>query len=101
MQFYKKMLTNQNLLFFTGTSWLSLGYYRGIKQYDYKYNTSKYKEYETYLYSDKIYYGLFGVIVYANVVFLPFTIYKEIYRLEVKLRGIEYEKNTEKYNTIF
>jgi hypothetical protein len=36
-----------------------------------------------------------------NPGFLPFVVYKEIYRLEVNLRGIEDEKNSYYYNKIF
>ena len=80
------------------TSWCGLGFYRGINQY--KYNLNKYDKKKKYLYSDSITNGFFGVLLYVNPVFLPFIVYKEIYRIEVNVRNLQDEKNSEYYNSI-
>jgi hypothetical protein len=39
--------------------------------------------------------------MYLNPLFLPIFIYKESYRLEVNVRGLDEEKKTSKYNEVF
>jgi hypothetical protein len=81
-----------------------LGFKRGINSYDYKYNknninkslTSK----EPYFYSHKICSGLYGIIIYTNPVLFFVVVPKEIYILEVNLRGLEDEKKTDYYNLL-
>jgi hypothetical protein len=82
-----------------GISWTVLGVYRGLKEYDYDYNKSKNKK--TYLYSSRFWYGIVGAFVYINPVFSFITIPREIYRLEVVIRGLEDEKHTDKYNNVW
>ena len=79
-------------------SWCGLGFYRGMKSYKYKLDNNEYKKNKNYLYSDSIIYGFYGVILYMNPPMFPFTIYKELYRLEVNLRNLEDEKKTEYYH---
>lgn len=78
-----------------------LGFYRGVKLYNYKYNyqlieyekeDKKYAKNPTYFYSECFGSGLFGVIIYINPFLLPITFSKEIYRLEVNIRGMNQEK---------
>lgn len=76
--------------------WCGLGVLRGIQSY--KYETVKNDK--EYFYSSCILHGFIGVIVYGNPVALPYTAYKEIYRLEVNLRNIENEKKTTFYNAV-
>ena len=52
---------------------------RGLNQYEYEYKNGK----SNYLYINKITTGLLGCIIYINPFFLPFTIHKELYRLEI------------------
>ena len=80
------------------TSWCGIGFLRGIN--DYKYNYNKYDKTEPYMYSNSICYGFFGMILYANPAFMPITIYREIYRLEINLRNMEDEKKNRSYNDI-
>jgi len=81
--------------------WGSLGFYRGINEYDYKYEQNKKMgRHKTYLYSGKFTCGLMGTLFYLNPFLVIFVIPKEIYRLEVNLRGMESEKNSDKYNEI-
>jgi len=87
------------LLFVTGTSWSVLGFKRGLQSYDYNYTKSIHKE--PYLYISKGQQGLLGIFLYMNPLLFPITLYKEMYRLEVNLRGLEEEKKTDYYNTIF
>ena len=57
-----------------------LGFNRGINQYEYEYiNDNYYKK--PYFYTNKIGYGIFGLLIYINPGTLPIVIYKEIYRL--------------------
>ena len=85
-------------------SWCGLGFFRGINYYKYnhdKCNDDKYKKKENYLYLNSVCYGFFGIMVYANPATMPLSAYKEIYRLEVNLRKLENEKNTDYYNNLF
>ena len=79
-------------------SWRGLGFYRGRSQY--KYRHDKYNINKNYFYSDAMIYGFYGTILYISPPFLPFIIYKELYRLEVNMRNLEDEKKTEYYNNI-
>ena len=85
------------MLLVTGTSWSLLGFKRGLDSYDYKYNKFKSIHKEPYLYIDKGQQELLGIFLYINPFFLPINIYKEIYRLEVNIRGLE---KTDYYNII-
>lgn len=76
------------------TSWCGLGFIRGTNYY--KYNQKK-----EFLYLDSVCYGFYGTLIYANPLLSPALVYKEIYRLEVNIRSIENEKNTDFYNDIF
>ena len=81
--------------------WGSLGFYRGLNEYDYKYEQNKKMgRRELYLYSGKFTGGLFGCLFYLNPFLTIFMVSKEIYRLEVNLRGMDTEKQTAKYNEI-
>ena len=86
----------------TGILWCSLGFARGMQEYDYNYaEKTKYTETKgTYLYSSRIGNGFVGLFLYAFPV-LPFVIIpKEIYRLEVCLRGLEEDKKSDYYNKL-
>ena len=100
MQFYNNLFTKKYLLSLAGICWAGVGFNRGIEEYDYKH---KYNEYykKKYLHTDRFCSGFFVSILYVNPAFLPFIIYKEIYRLEVNYRGLEDEKNSDYYNKIF
>jgi len=93
-----KLVTKTNL-YLTGSCLGTLGFHRGINQYDYDhiYN-NRFKKNQVY--TDKLFLGLFGSFIYMNPCFLPIIIHKEIYRLEINIRGLEEEKLTKYYNTI-
>ena len=76
--------------------WCWCGFYRGVKYYNYTYN--KYKINTPYLYSTSIIDGIIGLFFYANPLLFPILIHKELYRLEVNIRNLENEKNSEYYN---
>lgn len=85
------------------TSWCGLGFIRGVNSYKYnnnKNNNNKYSEYESYLYSNSIIHGFFGIIMYGNPILLPFSMYKELYRLEIDMRNLENEKKSRFYNDL-
>ena len=85
-------------LIITGVCWSLLGFSRGLKLYDYQYKKNKECNIEkTYLYSNKVFYGFYGSLIYMNPFFTFITIPKEIYRLEVIIRGIDSEKNKDEY----
>jgi len=85
-------------LIITGVCWSLLGFNRGLKLYDYKYKKDKeHNSEKTYFYSSKIFYGFYGTLIYTNPIFIFTTIPKEIYRLEIIIRGIESEKNKDEY----
>ena len=74
------------------TVWSGLGFVRGVNSYNYSHN-------KPYLYSSSFMYGMVGLFIYVNPVFLPFTTYKELYRLEINIRDIN-EKNDKYYNEL-
>ncbi len=90
-------MSKEILVFVSGTSWSVLGFTRGLQSYDY-YHKSNPKE--PYLYISKGQQGLLGIFLYINPLLVPFHLYKEMYRLEVNLRGLEEEKKTDYYNSI-
>ena len=86
-------MTTYKVLSTSYISWCGLGFMRGM--HDYKYNVKN-----EYLYLSSVTYGCLGVIIYGNPVAFPYTLYKEIYRLEVNLRNIENEKKNSFYNDL-
>jgi len=84
--------------------WPALGFKRGINSYDYNYSNNKlYKHYEKAkhpFYLDKLAWGVGGTFLYLNPCTFLFVLYKEVYRIEVNLRGIEDEKKTDYYNEV-
>lgn len=96
------MLHNNKLLYTISASSGLLGFMRGMHSYDYRYNKykNKYNQDDAYLYSSKICHGLFGACYYATPVFIALILPKEIYRLEVIIRGLTDEKKTDYYNEI-
>jgi hypothetical protein len=89
--------------------WVALGFYRGIRSYEYDHKNEciqyeKNKEYNKkpqYLYSSCMGVGLLGSFLYVNPFLAPLIIPTELYRLEVNLRGLDEEKEKRKYNNIF
>jgi hypothetical protein len=84
--------------------WPSLGFKRGLNSYDYNYSNNKlYRNSEkekSPLYLHKIAWGVGGIFWYLNPATFLFVLYKEVYRLEVNLRGLEDEKKTDYYNEV-
>jgi hypothetical protein len=81
------------IIYLPGTLWLSLGIIRGINQYNYEYSSDK-----PYFYTKNLYNGIAGLLLYTIPVMLPFVLYKEMYRLEVNIRGIQ--KSEEYYRLL-
>jgi hypothetical protein len=98
------MLNNKIIKYALITGWGLLGCKRGINSYDYKYKKYNQKkeiqERDTYFYSTKLFYSICGIVTYVNPFLFPITIPKEIYRLEVNIRGIENEQNSDYYNEL-
>ena len=72
--------------------WSGLGFIRGANYYNYSHKAP-------YLYSSSFMYGMVGICLYVHPLFLPFTLYKEGYRLEMNLRNLN-EKNDKYYNEL-
>ena len=79
------------------TAWCGIGFIRGVNSY--KYNLIKYNKNESFIYSNSIIGGIFGIIMYANPILFPLALHKEFYRLEINLRGLEEKKDTPEYHT--
>jgi hypothetical protein len=88
------MATKQKCLIGTFALWGTLGFVRGIQSYNFETFSM------TSLYTDKVFNGLFGAIVYINPVTGIFMFYKEMYRLEVNLFNIKREKESNFYNKL-
>jgi hypothetical protein len=85
--------------------WAAVGFYRGIKKYDYDYKKEcmqheKNKQ-PQYFYSTCISVGFFGLFLYVNPFLFPIILGKELHRLEVNIRGLDEEKDKKDYNDIF
>ena len=114
--FSKNAFIGQNRLPFaafvsTYTAWVLTGGYRGYSLYAYK-NNKAMKAYEegeknkTFGYNpkpDNFYYVdaainvAIGFLFYMNPVCLPFSMYRELYRVEVNARKLTDELETDKY----
>ena len=86
-------ITNHHLKTAAYTGWIGLGFYRGIKAYNYSYN--KYNKDESYMYIYSMGHGCRGSFYY--LLFFPIMIHKEFYRFEVNIRNIEKNFNLIKY----
>ena len=68
---------------------------------EYKYTFTKptlYNEKPYYLYSHSILFGIFGSVMYINPFTTPFMAIKEVYRLEINMRGeLDELKNKDGY----
>ena len=105
--FSKVLLNKVNITFGICVTWSTLGFYRGLQEYDYNNSKVINSTSDTYLYSnlirinfEKIIHGFMGTFLYINPIFILITIPKEIYRLEVNIRGLENEKKTKYYKDI-
>ena len=89
-------MNNQQFKMAIYTGWIGLGFYRGIKAYNYSYN--KYNNDESYMYIYSMGHGCRGSFYY--LLFFPIMIHKEFYRFEVNMRNIEKEKKSVYYNEL-
>jgi hypothetical protein len=80
-------------------AWTGLGFYRGVNHY--RYTNNRYDSKKPILYTNVFLYGALGFVFYCIPITLPVTIYKEVYRLEVNLRGWQEEKKSSHYNDLF
>ena len=95
-------INKTHIKYILGSSWGILGFVRGINSFDYSNSKVKSLENEVYIakYTEKFVYGLSGIFVYVNPILFPIMIYKELYRLEVNIRGLEPRKCERFYNDI-
>jgi hypothetical protein len=94
----------RNIGFITFCVWPVLGFKRGLNSYDYNFSNNKlYKHHEKAkhpFYLDKLAWGITGTVMYLMPPFCLIVAYKEMYRLEVNVRGLENEKKTDYYNEV-
>jgi hypothetical protein len=89
-------------------SWGALGLYRGFNEFEFdcqaRYNNDIKQTFlysaELLKYTKKLGNGLLWSIIYINPLLLIYTIPKEIYRLEVDIRGLEDEKKRDFYKRL-
>lgn len=80
------------------SSMFGLGVYRGIQKYNYNMRKNKYLP--PYLYTSAFTHGIGNGLVYMAFPLWVFILPKEIYRLEVSLRGLKEEKEKGEYYEI-
>jgi hypothetical protein len=84
--------------------WCGIGFKRGIDNYNY--DVDRINSYRKdgnkiqYLYINALGMGMCGLCIYANLLTFPFTIYKELYRLEVNTKDLVDEKVKSYYNNL-
>ena len=86
------MFTKHKMIITSFTMWGSIGFMRGVQSYNF--------ENVTTLYTDKFFNGILGTFLYLNPGTAAFMLYKEMYRLEVKLFNIKIEKESNFYNKL-
>ncbi len=74
------------------TAWGSLGFYRGVQSYNYNYNynynnNKRNPEHYYYRYSDCIWEGFTGSVLYLFPYTTLYMFHKEMYRLETNIRN--------------
>jgi len=79
-----------------GAAWSSLGYKRGAEYYTNTLNNN-----QEFLYVKQFQNGIFGTFAYMNPLLVMPLICKELYRLEVNIRNLEKEKQTNYYKELF
>ena len=77
-----------------GAAWAALGYKRGTDYYSYRVKN------EEFLYVKQFQNGVCGTFIYVNPILVIPLICKELYRLEVNIRNLEKEKQTDYYKEI-
>ena len=86
------MAIKQKFFITSLTLWGSIGFIRGVQSYNFE-NVTK-------LYTNQFFNGILGTFLYLNPGSAAFMLYKEMYRLEVKLFNIKIEKESNFYNRL-
>ena len=86
------MAIKQKFFITSLTLWGSIGFIRGVQSYNF--------ENVTTLYTNQFFNGILGTFLYLNPGSAAFMLYKEMYRLEVKLFNIKIEKESNFYNRL-
>ena len=86
------MAIKQKFFITSLTLWGSIGFIRGVQSYNF--------ENVTTLYTNQFFNGILGTFLYLNPGSAAFMLYKEIYRLEVKLFNIKIEKESNFYKKL-
>ena len=88
------MSTKQKCIIGTFTLWGTLGFVRGVQSYNFETPLTN------ILYTDRVLNGIMGISLYIYPITSIFMLYKEVYRLEVKLFNIKTEKESKFYNKL-
>ena len=82
--------------------WPLLGFKRGMDSYNHHHskNDLYIKQQGPPLFINKIGWGICSAGAYINPCTFPFVLYKEVYRLEINIRGLEEEKKKDYYNEV-
>jgi hypothetical protein len=92
---------NKNIIKLGSASWLSLGFYRGIKLYNYNYNEAlKEESNKMYRVSYAFAYGAYASFLYAVPILWPSIVLKEIYRLEMNANFLVNDLNSDQIREI-
>jgi hypothetical protein len=94
-------ITKSNIKIAIMGGWAMLGFKRGVDSYFYCYRKINLSPDSIPLYSYGIFWGIKSTIVYICPPLIFFSMHRELYRLEVNIRGLEHEKNTKYYNSAF
>lgn len=81
-------------------AWSLLGFYRGFKQYSFLHNRTK-SSLNPFYFIDAFLNGCLFSFVYFMPLSLPFTLTKEIRRLEINIRNMENQFEKDNYYNLF
>jgi hypothetical protein len=82
--------------------WPLLGFKRGMDSYDYHHSKNNLynKQQGPPLFINKIGWGIGSACAYMSPFTFFIVLYKEVYRLEINIRGLEEEKKKDYYNEV-
>jgi hypothetical protein len=81
---------------YLGSAWSTLGFIRGTQYYEYL--KSIYNE--PFSYSNYMFHGIQGSMVYIHPCTIGYVLHKEMYRLHVNIQKLECEKHTFYYKEL-
>lgn len=100
-----RAFSNKHLFYASYAAFSGLGGYRGAKSYNHTYEKRVKNAIQKtpphvppqYYYIECVLYGTLGFVYYAVPIINIVMLVKELYRLEVNIRGLEKDKNSDDY----